>query len=126
MASRVPPLDKSTFTSPIIEYLDAQKAGSVIYIAMGSGATLPDDEVFALQQALLHSDTPFVWSNKTHAGVDGIKREGNGIYVTWGPQREALKHGSIGLFITHGGWNSVVEGLTSGGEFFFHIESCCR
>ncbi|KAK1407387.1 hypothetical protein QVD17_39002 [Tagetes erecta] len=41
--------------------------------------------------------------------------EGRGfIFKGWASQLEILRHKAIGLFITHYGWNSTLEAVTSG------------
>ncbi|KAL3642131.1 hypothetical protein CASFOL_012946 [Castilleja foliolosa] len=37
-----------------------------------------------------------------------------GIIVNWCSQTEILTHRSISCFLTHGGWNSTMEGVSSG------------
>lgn len=41
--------------------------------------------------------------------------QSNGIVITdWAPQLEILKHPSIGGFVSHCGWNSVMESVSCG------------
>lgn len=37
-----------------------------------------------------------------------------GRFAAWVPQEEVLGHGSVGVFLTHGGWNSILESIAEG------------
>ncbi|GLU14664.1 hypothetical protein SLE2022_312230 [Rubroshorea leprosula] len=98
-----------------LSWLDKQKPASVAYIAFGSVATPPPAELVALAEALETSKVPFIWVLKDSLMTllpKGLV--GNGKVLTWAPQQKVLGHNAVGLFITHGGWNSVLESIAGG------------
>ncbi|KAI3842921.1 hypothetical protein MKW92_046704 [Papaver armeniacum] len=100
-------------------WLDKQQPTSVAYISFGTVTTPPPDELAALAQGLEESDVPFLWSLKD----DLLSQLPNGFFertskrgliVPWAPQQRVLEHDAIGVFVTHCGWNSVMESITGG------------
>ncbi|XP_058224805.1 anthocyanidin 3-O-galactosyltransferase 3GT6 [Rhododendron vialii] len=102
-----------------IPWLDRRKAASVAYIGFGSVATPPPVELAALAEALEARSTPFLWSLrdnfKQHLPEGFLKRTSElGKIVPWAPQVQVLEHRSVGVFLTHCGWNSVMESVEAG------------
>ncbi|KAL2930010.1 Anthocyanidin 3-O-glucosyltransferase 7, partial [Bienertia sinuspersici] len=103
-------------------WLDKQKHKSVIYISFGTVASPPPHEIVAIAEALEDSRVPFLWSmNDSKKGdlpswfVDRVsKDETFGKIVSWAPQMKLLGHPSVGGFVTHCGWNSVLESIVNG------------
>ncbi|KAK3211142.1 hypothetical protein Dsin_015848 [Dipteronia sinensis] len=110
--------DNKTDTT-IIEWLGEQKRGSVLYVALGSELTLSQEEVTELALGLELSGLPFFWALRTTAHELPDKFEerikGRGIvWTSWAPQLRILSHDSVGGFLTHCGWSSIIEGLHFG------------
>ncbi|XP_016505238.2 kaempferol 3-O-beta-D-galactosyltransferase-like [Nicotiana tabacum] len=102
-----------------IKWLDNQEPNSVAYIGFGTVATPPPIELKSMAEALEESKTPFLWSIKddfiTHFPKGFLENTSEyGKIVPWAPQVQVLEHSSIGVFINHSGWNSVLESIASG------------
>ncbi|XAR66671.1 hypothetical protein NMG60_11012977 [Bertholletia excelsa] len=100
-------------------WLDKQKLASVAYIGFGTLATLGPDELEALAGALEASGTPFLWSlndsSRVHLPEGFLERTcEQGKVVPWAPQVQVLGHASVGVFVTHCGWSSVLESIAAG------------
>ncbi|XP_031485219.1 anthocyanidin 3-O-glucosyltransferase 7-like isoform X2 [Nymphaea colorata] len=104
-----------------ISFLDSHLPNSVVYLSFGSVADfrIPKHEIAALAEGLESSGAPFLWSLKPEkqadlpAGfVDRVK--GRGLMVPWAPQLAVLRHASLAVFISHGGWNSILETIAGG------------
>ncbi|XP_042503180.1 putative UDP-rhamnose:rhamnosyltransferase 1 [Macadamia integrifolia] len=112
----------------INKWLDKQREGSVAYIAFGSEAELSKEELHEVALGLELSGFPFFWALRNPAGseVDILpmlpsgfvsRTQGQGIMIIclgWAPQRRISEHPSVGVFLTHCGWSSVIEALAVG------------
>ncbi|RZC84681.1 hypothetical protein C5167_047460 [Papaver somniferum] len=100
-------------------WLDRQEQKSVVYIALGSEATLSQSEITELALGLELSKLAFFWvlrSTEEMLPVGFAERSrGNGfMWFSWAPQMRILEHPSIGCFLNHCGWSSVIEALGFG------------
>lgn len=118
----LPPSDtdhNTVKTNECMVWLDKQKARSVAYISFGSVGSLPHDEIVQVCEALEACEFPFLWSLRDNVKAslpEGFleRTSKRGKIVPWAPQMEVLGHGSVGVFVTHCGSNSVAEGIVNG------------
>ncbi|KAK4392142.1 UDP-glycosyltransferase 73E1 [Sesamum angolense] len=107
-----------------LKWLDSKEPGSVVYVCLGSLSRLPTAQLIELGLALEASNRPFIWvlrntSEELQTWILEEKFEerirDRGLLVRgWAPQVLILSHMSIGVFLTHCGWNSTLEGITAG------------
>lgn len=102
-----------------LEWLDSKEACSVVYVAFGSIAALGDKQMEELAQALYTSNYYFLWvvreSEEKKLPRKFVQETSEkGLILTWCPQLKVLAHRSVGCFMTHCGWNSVLEALSLG------------
>lgn len=112
-------LASGTDATRCLSWLDEQKSASVAYISFGTTAPLNGEEVKALAEALEEGGVPFLWSIndkfKEYLPDGFTERIGTrGKLVPWAPQRQVLEHPSIGVHVTHGGYNAVLESIMGG------------
>ncbi|CAI0449974.1 unnamed protein product [Linum tenue] len=128
-------------------WLDGKPERSVLYVSFGSHNTISPAQMMELGKALESSGRNFIWAVRPPIGFDinsdfrseewlpeGFeeKTSGRGLLVEkWAPQVEILSHRATGGFLTHCGWNSVLESLSFGvpmigwamaGEQFFNVK----
>ncbi|KAI5083377.1 hypothetical protein GOP47_0003120 [Adiantum capillus-veneris] len=104
-----------------LAWLDTLPPSSVLYVSFGSLATMSIDQMRELAEGLEASGQPFLWvvrSNIANSSVDdvlpqdfGERTRDRGLIIRWAPQLEVLAHAAVGGFLTHCGWNSIVENL---------------
>lgn len=110
-----------------IEWLDSKDESSVVYVSFGTLAVLSKRQMEEIARALLDSGFSFLWvirdkKNQKQKEVDDdelscreeLENNMNGKIVKWCCQVEVLSHRSLGCFVTHCGWNSTLESLSSG------------
>ncbi|KFK36554.1 hypothetical protein AALP_AA4G138700 [Arabis alpina] len=109
-----------------VKWLDSKQPASVLYVSFGSICNLPLSQLKELGLGLEESKRPFIWVirswEKNKELVEWISESGfedrikdRGLLIRgWSPQMIILSHPSVGGFLTHCGWNSTLEGITSG------------
>ncbi|KAG6545543.1 hypothetical protein Mapa_013145 [Marchantia paleacea] len=107
-----------------LQWLDIQAAKSVLYISFGSLGNLYSEEISELAHGLEASGVAFLWNLKVSSSAEAItflppgflertKRRGF-IHTGWAPQTRILSHCAVGGFISHCGWNSTMESMSTG------------
>ncbi|XP_062194108.1 UDP-glycosyltransferase 90A1-like [Phragmites australis] len=99
---------------------DKAAAGrAVLYVALGTLAAISESQLKEVADGLERADVDFVWAVRPE-NVDlgqGFEErtKGRGLVVReWVEQLEILKHGSVRGFLSHCGWNSVLESVAAG------------
>uniref|UniRef100_A0A2P2KLZ7 Glycosyltransferase N-terminal domain-containing protein n=1 Tax=Rhizophora mucronata TaxID=61149 RepID=A0A2P2KLZ7_RHIMU len=122
----------------ISEWLDKQNEGSVVYVAFGSELTINQEQLTELALGLELSGLPFLWALRKRPAdsaegesvelPDGFEERVRGrglVWTSWAPQRRIMAHESVGGFLTHCGYSSVLEALYFGLALImlpFHID----
>ncbi|KAG8642059.1 UDP-glycosyltransferase 74G1 [Manihot esculenta] len=106
-------------TSTCMNWLKNKPRGSVVYVAFGSMAELGAEQMEELACGLKASNYYFLWvvraSEKAKLPENFIKETSEkSLVISWCPQLEVLAHEATGCFVTHCGFNSVLEALSLG------------
>lgn len=113
-------LIKSTEEEKIINWLDSKDKNSVVYVSFGSVSKLEEEQMKELAWGLKAANATFLWVIKEPEAQNKLPKtfieetKEMGMVVKWCSQVQVLAHKSVGCFITHCGWNSVLEALTCG------------
>ncbi|KAG9451452.1 hypothetical protein H6P81_011417 [Aristolochia fimbriata] len=123
-----------------LEWLDAKEPKSVIYVNFGSIAVMSPHQLVEFAWGLANSEQSFLWVIRP----DLVKGETaivppefvevtseRGLLLSWVPQEKVLSHPSVAGFLTHCGWNSMLESICHGvpvicWPFFAEQQTNCR
>ncbi|KAH6835032.1 hypothetical protein C2S53_011639 [Perilla frutescens var. hirtella] len=119
-----------------LKWLDKQPSESVVYICFGSLGTLSEAQLREVAVGLERSGQRFLWVVRSPPSEDTGKRflrppepdlkallptgfldrtKERGLVVkSWAPQVAVLNHTAVGGFVTHCGWNSILEAVSAG------------
>ncbi|KAL5709985.1 7-deoxyloganetin glucosyltransferase [Ranunculus cassubicifolius] len=110
--------------SDCTNWLDTKPHGSVLYVSFGSYAHVSKNDLTEIAHGILLSNVNFVWvlrpdivsSDDAHPLPAGFTKEceGRGMVLPWCTQIEVLSHPAVGGFLTHCGWNSILESVWCG------------
>ncbi|EOA22654.1 hypothetical protein CARUB_v10003346mg [Capsella rubella] len=144
-------LDKKTGSRTTEEavkaWLDSKPDCSVVYVCFGSVNSISQTHMLELAMALESSEKNFIWVVRPPIGAEAksefdvkeyipegfeerITKSERGLMVKrWAPQVDILSHKATCVFLSHCGWNSILESLSHGvpllgwpmaGEQFFN------
>ncbi|XP_020883799.1 UDP-glycosyltransferase 86A2 [Arabidopsis lyrata subsp. lyrata] len=105
--------------SDCTQWLNTKPKSSVLYVSFGSYAHVTKKDLVEIAHGILLSKVNFVWvvrpdivsSDETNPLPEGFETEAGdrGIVIPWCCQMTVLSHESVGGFLTHCGWNSILE-----------------
>ncbi|XP_048334831.2 soyasapogenol B glucuronide galactosyltransferase [Ziziphus jujuba] len=110
----------------IIDWLDSKQDNSVLYVGFGSLTMFPATQLKEIAHGLEASGHPFIWVIRKKETDEykqvfpkGFEERMRGskrgfIIKGWAPQMVILDHPATGGFLTHCGWNSILEGINAG------------
>ncbi|GLJ25443.1 hypothetical protein SUGI_0487180 [Cryptomeria japonica] len=113
-------------TANCIDWLNTKEASTVVYVSFGSLAVISKEQIIEIALGLKASQHFFLWvirpdhDNEENNDIDDFLKGflgetvDQGLVVSWCPQMAVLNHPSVGMFVTHCGWNSTLESLSSG------------
>ncbi|CAL0331432.1 unnamed protein product [Lupinus luteus] len=120
-----------------LKWLDDKPRGSVVFINFGSSTVFEWDQIREIADGLVRSGSKFllVVKDKKYFKVDDKKEEGGleavlgdelmdrvrdkGLVMKeWVYQSGILSHEAMGRFLSHCGWNSIVEAAWNGVPIF--------
>ncbi|XP_074305149.1 7-deoxyloganetin glucosyltransferase-like [Silene latifolia] len=109
--------------SECLEWLDMKDPKSVLYVNFGSITVMNQENIVEMAWGLADSGQSFVWIIRPDLfiGEDAILPqefvqviEERGFLASWCDQKAVLSHPSISGFLTHCGWNSVLDSVSNG------------
>ncbi|XP_062120303.1 UDP-glycosyltransferase 88A1-like [Humulus lupulus] len=118
--------------SESMRWLDSQPSRSVVFLCFGSLGSFTVEQLRDIAAGLEKSGQRFLWVVRSpvsvvasgvpdldldsllpHGFLDRTKERGM-VVKNWVEQVEVLNHESVGGFVTHCGWNSVLEAVCAG------------
>ncbi|KAJ4962816.1 hypothetical protein NE237_022755 [Protea cynaroides] len=128
---------KGETVNQCMSWLAAQPSQSVVFLSFGSEGVFSAAQVREIAIGLENSGQRFLWvvrepvseDNNIHRSLEykdpdleallpesflNRTKERGFVVKSWAPQVAVLNHESVGGFVTHCGWNSVLEAVCAG------------
>ncbi|XP_052727213.1 UDP-glycosyltransferase 88F5 [Vigna angularis] len=123
-----------------LQWLEEQPSRSVVFLCFGSRGSFSVSQLKEIAKGLEKSGKRFLWVVKRPLEEEGAKHDEDAakrgdqfdlnpvlpdgflertkdrgmVVKAWAPQVEVLSRESVGGFVSHCGWNSVLEGVVAG------------
>ncbi|XP_076900731.1 7-deoxyloganetic acid glucosyltransferase-like [Bidens hawaiensis] len=132
LTAKITSSQETTFSNSVwkedrscISWLDNQDPKTVVYVSIGSLATMTVEQLLEIWHGVVNSGKPFLWVRRPGSITGGYdesqipakllaRTKEIGCIVEWAPQEDVLAHSAIGGFLTHSGWNSTIESIMEG------------
>ncbi|CAL5348784.1 hypothetical protein CsSME_00035446 [Camellia sinensis var. sinensis] len=106
-----------------LEWLNSKEPNSVLYVNYGSLTVMTQNQLVEFAWGLANSNQTFLWIVRPDLVAGDLvvippefvaETKERSLLTSWCPQEQVLSHPSIGGFLTHCGWNSIIESISSG------------
>ncbi|XP_022963843.1 7-deoxyloganetin glucosyltransferase-like isoform X2 [Cucurbita moschata] len=106
-----------------IEWLNSKEPNSIVYVNFGSITVMTTEQLIEFAWGLAYSRKPFLWITRPDVVVGDSailppefveETKERSMIASWCCQEQVLNHPSIGVFLTHSGWNSTLESICAG------------
>ncbi|KAK2366434.1 UDP-glycosyltransferase [Trifolium repens] len=110
-----------------LSWLDSQPSHSVVFLSFGSMGRFSKAQLNEIAMGLEKSEQRFLWVVRSDLDLEKLSldellpegflertKEKGMVVRNWAPQGAILSHDSVGGFVTHCGWNSVLEAICEG------------
>ncbi|KAJ7945420.1 Glycosyltransferase [Quillaja saponaria] len=124
-----------------LEWLNKWETNSAVYVNYGSVTVMTEQHLIEFAWGLANSKRPFLWIVRPDVVMGGESAtlspefynevKDRGYLTSWCSQEQVLAHPSVGVFLTHCGWNSTTETISMGvpvicWPFFAEQQTNCR
>jgi hypothetical protein len=108
-----------------VSWLESKKLRTVVFVSFGSLVRSSLPQLVEIGHGLEATKRPFIWVVKpsnlaeferwlSEDGFESRVGETGLVIRDWAPQKAILSHPATGAFVTHCGWNSVLECVAAG------------
>ncbi|KAF5458180.1 hypothetical protein F2P56_022234 [Juglans regia] len=127
--------------SKCLQWLDQREPNSVVYVNYGSMTVMTEQHLKEFAWGLANSKHSFLWIVRPDLVMgDSVilpeeffeATKDRAFIANWCPQGQVLAHPAVGAFLSHCGWNSMLESICGTGvpvicwPFFAEQQTNCR